>query len=73
MPDILIRNIPEEMGKKLKDRAKKHHRNVVKEIYAILSNSLSADLAVWESPVPYQGSFKITNDFIHDAKRGNRE
>ena len=73
MPDILIRNIPEEMQKKLKDRAKKHHHSMVKEMYAILSDSLSADLAVWESPVPYQGSFKITNDFIDDAKRGNRE
>ena len=73
MPDILIRNIPEEMQKKLKDRSKKHHHSMVKETYAILSDSLSADLAFWESPVPYQGSFKITNDFIDDAKRGNRE
>ena len=73
MPDILIRNIPEKMQKKLKDRAKKHHRSMVKEIYAILSDSLSSDLAVRESPVPYQGSFKINNNFIDDAKLGYRE
>jgi len=40
MPDILIRNIPEAMKQKLKQRAEKHHRSVSKEIYAILEESI---------------------------------
>ena len=73
MSDILIRNIPKDMQAKLKDRAKQHHRSMVKEIYAILEESLKANEAVKESPTPYQGSFQITNKFIDDAKRSNRQ
>ena len=73
MPDILIRNVPEAMRKKLKERAKQHHRSTVKEIYAILEKNLNEIHSVHDCPTPYKGSFKITDRFIDKAKRHSRQ
>lgn len=72
MPDILVRNIPEKLKKKLKQQAKNHHRSVGKEIYAILEENLREKNKVREEPVTYKGAFKITNKFINDAKQNGR-
>ena len=73
MPDILIRNIPEAMKQKLKQRAEKHHRSVSKEIYAILEESIIYTHRVRETPKPYKGKFKVTDEFISDAKNAGRK
>jgi len=69
MPDILIRNVPTEMKEKLRERANRHHRSMVKEIYAILEENLNVEVLIREEPPLYKGKFKITNKFINDAKK----
>ena len=69
MPDILIRNVPIDMQKKIKERAKRHHRSMVKEIYAILEENLNDEVLIREEPPLYKGKFKITNKFINNAKK----
>ena len=73
MKDILIRNVPEKMQRELKKRAKRHHRSMIKEIYAILEENLNEVQSVNECPTPYKGAFKITNHFIDAAKRHSRQ
>ena len=73
MPDILVRDISEEIKNKLKKQAKIHHRSVGKEIYAILEESLQGADKIRECPEPYLGAFKITNKFIDDAKQNSRK
>ena len=73
MPDILIRNVPETMKNKLKARAEKHHRSVSKEIYAILEENIIETYQVRETPKPYKGKFKVTDEFISDAKIAGRK
>jgi hypothetical protein len=73
MSDILIRNVPETMKQKLKTRAEKHHRSVSKEIYAILEESIIETYQVRETPKPYRGKFKVTDEFISDAKNAGRK
>ena len=73
MPDILVRDISEEIKNKLKKQAKIHHRSVGKEIYAILEENLQGADKIRECPEPYQGAFKITNKFIDDAKQNGRK
>ncbi len=73
MSDILIRNVPETMKQKLKIRAEKHHRSVSKEIYAILEESIIETYQVRETPKPYKGKFKVTDEFISAAKNKNRK
>jgi len=73
MSDILIRNVPETMKQKLKIRAEKHHRSVSKEIYAILEESILETYQIRETPKPYKGKFKVTDEFISDAKNAGRK
>ena len=72
MSDILIRNVPEKMKQKLKTRAEKHHRSVSKEIYTILEESIIETYQVREKPKPYKGKFKVTDEFISNAKNADR-
>ncbi|MAD52145.1 MAG: Arc family DNA-binding protein [Candidatus Marinimicrobia bacterium] len=72
MSDILIRNVPEKMKNKLKARAKEHHRSVSKEIYTILEESIIETYQVRETPKPYKGKFKVTDEFISNAKNADR-
>jgi len=73
MSDVLIRNVSDTLKNKLKDRAKKNHRSVSKEIYAILEEAFLDVVNDKETPVPYKGKFKISDSFIESAKKEGRK
>ncbi|MBT3675283.1 MAG: Arc family DNA-binding protein [Candidatus Marinimicrobia bacterium] len=72
MPDLLIRNITQEMQRQLKARAESNHRSMMKEVHFILEESLIGKSARREMPEPYEGSFGLTDDWIAAAKRSDR-
>ncbi len=72
MPDLLVRNISQEMQRQLKARAQSNHRSMIKEVHAILEEALVGKSAAREIPEPYEGSFELTDDWIAAAKRPDR-
>ena len=42
MPDVLIRNLPDELLNALKSQAHLHRRSVQKELHAIIANAVQA-------------------------------
>ena len=72
MPSLVIKNLPEEVHRKLKQQASRHHRSMTKEAIAILIEGLARP-AVQDEPAPYKGRFPLTDEFIDAAKRVGRE
>ena len=59
MPDILIKNVPAPVHKKLKEFASQHRRSMTKEALALLEEALSGHSRnPW--PEPIKGKFPIT-------------
>lgn len=74
MPGLVIRNLPDELHRKLKEQAARHHRSLTKEATALLEQALNQQTQqVREAPTPYKGRFSLTDDFIDQAKREGRE
>ena len=73
MVGLVIKNLPSELHQKLKERARRHHRSMTKEVVAILEQALERQMHVKEVPPPYQGGFRLTDDFLDQAKREDRE
>lgn len=52
MPSILIKNLPDNLHQALKQRAKRHHRSLNKEVIALLEavvhNPVSAEIGTFE-------------------------
>ncbi|MEA1881104.1 MAG: Arc family DNA-binding protein [Candidatus Marinimicrobia bacterium] len=72
MPDLLIRNISQEMQRQLKARAESNHRSMMKEVHFILEKALIGKAVEPEIPEPYEGSFTLSDDWITAAKRSDR-
>lgn len=71
MPALVIKNLPPELHRRLKERARNHHRSMTQEAIEILENALQAKTPPpW--PPPLKGTSPITNDFIDWAKRQGR-
>lgn len=73
MVGLVIKNLSPELHRKLKERARRHHRSMTKEAVAILEQALEGPASVREPPPPYKGSFELTDDFLDQAKREGRE
>jgi plasmid stability protein len=71
MPALVIKDLPVELHRRLKDDAVHHHRSMTQQAIFILEQGLQR-----VSPIPafkaYKGSFPLTNDFINSAKREGR-
>ena len=72
MPDLLVRNVSQEMQRRLKARAESSHRSMMKEVHFILEEALIGKSAERDIPEPYEGSFELTDDWIAVAKRSDR-
>lgn len=73
MAGLVIRQLPEELHRKLKEQAARHHRSMSKEALALLERGLALEDEVGEPPAPYKGKFRLTDDFVDQAKREGRE
>jgi len=72
MPSLVIKKLPEELHRSLKEQAARNHRSMTREAVAILSQGLDRE-APAKLPKPYKGAFPLTNDFINTAKHEGRE
>ena len=73
MPGFVIRDLPPDLHRKLKEQAKLHHRSMTKEAIALLEQALSQPPQVRELPPPYKGRFPLTETFVDKARREGRE
>jgi plasmid stability protein len=73
MPGFVIKELPAELHRKLKEQAKLHHRSMTKEAISLLEQALNQPPQVREPPAPYKGHFPLTESFIDQAKREGRE
>lgn len=47
VPDLLIRNVPEHIMRRLKDQAKRNHRSVQREALEIIESGTQLTMAEW--------------------------
>jgi plasmid stability protein len=71
MSDILIKNVPAPVHKKLKEIATQHRRSMTKEALALLEEALSGHSErSW--PEPIKGKFPITPGWLKKTIREGR-
>ena len=74
MPGFVIKDLPENLHRKLKAQAIRHHRSMTKEVLAVLERALSEEDRPEEViPPPFKGRFALTDEFIDQARREGRE
>ena len=72
MPGFFIRDLPERLQQKLKERARQHHRSMAKETLAILEAALEEPVTVEELPEPLKLKFRMTQEFLDEAIKEGR-
>jgi hypothetical protein len=75
MPGLLIRDVPDDLHQKLKERAARNRRSMTREALVILETALSGTYAVEDinPPTPHHGRFLLTDEWIDQAKREGRQ
>ena len=74
MPGLVIKDLPENLHRKLKAQAVRHHRSMTKEVLAVLERALSDEDRLQDVvPPPFKGRFALTDEFIDQARREGRE
>ena len=71
MPALVIKDLPVELHRRLKDDAVRHHRSMTQQAIVILEQGLHRVRAIPPFKA-YRGSFPLTNEFINAAKREGR-
>jgi plasmid stability protein len=73
MANVLIRDLPESLHQKIKERAAKHRRSMTKEIVVLLERVLAAEENQRPAmPQPFVGSFAIDESWLTAAKQADR-
>jgi hypothetical protein len=75
MPGLLIRDVPDDLRQKLKERAARNRRSMTREALVILETALSGTYEVEDinPPPPHHGRFLLTDEWIDQAKREGRQ
>jgi plasmid stability protein len=71
MPSILIKDIPDEMHRQLREAAARDHRSLNKEVIALLETAL-AERPV-DLPPPLELAFPLTKEWLERAISEERE
>lgn len=71
MPALVIKDLPAEIHRRLKDDAAQHHRSMTQQAIVILEQALHRVRTI-PAFKAYKGKFPLTNDFINTAKREGR-
>lgn len=70
MASLLIKNVPEDLHKKLRERAAREHRSLNKEVIVIIEQALGARVpAALPKPVPLQRPVD-TRTLLHARREG---
>ena len=73
MPGLLIKDMPTEVHQKLKTRAAQNRRSMTKEALYLLEQALLEETPPSpEPPVPFQGTFLLTDEWIDQVKQEGR-
>lgn len=72
MPGLVIKDLPPELHRELKERAARHHRSMTKEVLAMLEWAVREEPPPQEPPPPFEGHFALTDKFVDRAKREGR-
>ena len=63
MPDILIKRVPADLHRRLKEDAAKHHRSMARHALALIENSL-AESAQIDLPAPIKTAKPLTQAIV---------
>lgn len=73
MTSLLIRDLPDQVHRKLRARAKQNRRSLAKEALVLLEIVLaSEEESKIELPQPFEGQFLLTEEWLDQAKREGR-
>jgi len=72
MPSLILRDLPDEVYKRLRNRARRHRRSMTKEAVSILERELLATGPVKLPPV-VRAARPIPSDLIDEAIQEGRE
>jgi hypothetical protein len=68
MSALLIRNLPPDVHCRLKQLAQRNRRSLSEEASSLLVQALTAQAHnLYEMPVPFQGTFPLTDDWLERA------
>ena len=73
MPELLIKDLPANLHRKLKAQAARHQRSMTQEALALLERALNEEPQANVIPPPFKGRFALTDEFIDQARREGRE
>lgn len=73
MPGFVIKDLPKDLHRKLKEQAARHRRSMTKEALALLEQGLEAPDRRPVAAPPFKGGFALTDRFLARARRGGRE
>lgn len=71
MASLLIKNIPENLRKKLKEQAELNHRSMNKQVVSILEQALERK-GIGIFPAPVKAKVFITEKWLNKAKKEGR-
>jgi len=72
MPALVIKQLPEDLHRRLKNDAARHHRSMTQQAIVILESALGTVPPI-PSVRPVKLGVPLTNAFINRAKREGRE
>ena len=72
MPGLLIKQLPPELHRRLKEDAALYHRSMTRHALALLESALAGSHPVRDMPPPFRGRFPIHKRFVDRAKRAGR-
>lgn len=73
MPDILIKDVPSPLHRKLKEVAARHRRSMTRQALVLLEESLHEAAEPVRLPRPFKGRFPLTQKLIDEGRRVGRE
>lgn len=68
MPSLVIKNLPLEIHRRLKEEASRNHRSMTKQAIEILDRGSFHPTPV-RKVKPFKGQFLLTDNFVNSAKR----
>jgi hypothetical protein len=73
MSALLIRNLPPDVHRRLKQLAQRNRRSLSEEASSLLAQAVLAQThALPEIPIPFIGKFPLTDEWLEEAKNEGR-
>ena len=73
MPRFVIKDVPKDLYRKLKQQAARHRRSMTEEALALLEQGLGGGETQVKAAAPFKGRFALTDRFLDWAKREGRQ